>query len=171
VALCAAALAWSEFLEDETPPPESTQQAPAVVPPAAPAPAPSPAPRPEAPPAPAPPPPEVRPAPATRPLGVFRVTAYCPCARCCGRWAALPASQRPPLRGPYCAADLRVLPKGTSIHVQGIGWRQVSDTGGDIVGGRIDLLMKSHRRAVRFGKQWRRVEVQVPSPSERTAPP
>jgi 3D (Asp-Asp-Asp) domain-containing protein len=96
--------------------------------------------------------------PATEPLGTFRVTAYCSCRRCCGKWALLPEGERPPIRGPYCAADLSVLPRGSKVCIEGVGWRTVSDTGRAMVGRRIDLLMSSHAEARRFGKRWLRVE-------------
>lgn len=107
------------------------------------------------------PPPPPAPEPPRESLGTFRVTAYCPCARCCGRFAYLPASKRPPISGPYCAADLSVLPLGTKIHIEGVGWRTVSDTGSDIRGKSIDVLMSSHWRARQFGKRWLKVEVRA----------
>ncbi|GEM_PF-1655632 len=170
VAVCAAALVWSELRPDSAPAPTSAAEAmpptpgPPVVPATAPAPAPAQGP------ARTPgaagsvrsaPPPAPRPQPKTRSLGTFLVTAYCPCAECCGKWAKLPESERPPLRGPYCAADLSVLPRGSRVLVEGVGWLQVSDTGSDVVGRQIDLLMKSHWRALRFGRQWRKVHVRV----------
>lgn len=57
------------------------------------------------------------------------------------------------------AADTSVLPFGTKIWIEGLGVYEVQDTGGDIIGNRIDIYMNDLDRAVQFGRQHRRVIV------------
>lgn len=49
------------------------------------------------------------------------------------------------------AADPRVLPLGTVVHIDGMGKYTVKDTGGAIKGNRIDIWMA--RGAMKFGKR------------------
>ena len=85
-------------------------------------------------------------------LGTFRITAYCTCSRCCGTWSRYKRTASGlPARGALVAADPRVLPMLSNIHIDGVGDRLVADKGRLIKGRRIDVLMKSHRAALRFG--------------------
>lgn len=96
-------------------------------------------------------------------LGTFTVYAYCPCERCCGQWSGGPtASGVMPEEGRTVAADWDVLPAGTEIYIDGVGWRTVEDTGGGISGHTLDLYMDSHQDALEWGV--REVEVFVTAP-------
>ena len=87
-------------------------------------------------------------------LGTFTVYAYCPCETCCGQWSGGPtASGVLPEEGRTVAADWDVLPAGTEIYIDGIGWRTVEDTGGAIRGDTIDIFFESHEEAAAFGVQ------------------
>lgn len=87
-------------------------------------------------------------------LGVFTVYAYCPCETCCGQWSGGPtASGVMPEEGRTVAADWDVLPAGTEIYIDGIGWRTVEDTGSGITGNKLDLYMDSHQDALEWGVQ------------------
>ena len=96
-------------------------------------------------------------------LGTFTVYAYCSCPRCCGQWSGGPtASGVMPEEGRTVAADWDVLPAGTEIYLDGIGWRTVEDTGSGINGNKLDLYMDSHQDALEWGVQ--EVEVFVTAP-------
>lgn len=85
-------------------------------------------------------------------LGTFTVYAYCPCETCCGQWSGGPtASGVLPAEGRTVAADWDVLPAGTEIYIDGVGWRTVEDTGSGITGDKLDLYMDSHEAALKFG--------------------
>ena len=87
-------------------------------------------------------------------IGAFTVYAYCPCETCCGQWSGGPtASGVMPEEGRTVAADWDVLPAGTEIYLDGIGWRTVEDTGGAIRGDTIDIFFESHEEAAAFGVQ------------------
>lgn len=51
------------------------------------------------------------------------------------------------------AADWEVLPAGTEIYIEGVGWRVVEDTGAGIDGQALDVYMASHGAALDFGVQ------------------
>lgn len=51
------------------------------------------------------------------------------------------------------AADWDVLPAGTEIYIEGVGWRVVEDTGAGIDGQALDIYMDSHGAALDFGVQ------------------
>ena len=85
-------------------------------------------------------------------LGRFTCYAYCSCPSCCGQWSGGPtASGALPEEGRTVAADWSVLPAGTEIYLEGIGWRTVEDTGSGITGDKLDLYMGSHAAALEFG--------------------
>lgn len=88
-------------------------------------------------------------------LGTFTVYAYCPCERCCGQWSGmnLTASGTSPEVGVTVAADWSVLPAGSGIYLDGIGWRTVEDAGAGIEGNTLDLFFGSHEAALNFGVQ------------------
>ena len=81
------------------------------------------------------------------------VTAYCPCAKCCGKWAGgRTADGHMPAPGVTCAAS-RSVPFGTRLLIPGVGWRTVQDRLARRFDGRVDVLFATHAEAVRFGKQ------------------
>jgi 3D (Asp-Asp-Asp) domain-containing protein len=89
----------------------------------------------------------------------LRVTAYCPCAVCCGPNACgLTASGRPAI-GQLVAVDPRVIPLGAMLHIPGHGWQLAADTGRLIKGNRVDLLCASHDEARQFGVRWMPVTI------------
>lgn len=96
-------------------------------------------------------------------IGTFTAYAYCPCEKCCGQWSGGPtASGVLPEEGRTVAADWDVLPAGTEIYIDGVGWRTVEDTGSGINGHTLDLYMDSHQDALEWGVQ--EVEVFVTAP-------
>lgn len=82
-------------------------------------------------------------------LGVYKLTAYCPCKKCCGKNPSDPgygltASGEVAREGVTIAADK--LPFGTRVYIEGVGERVVQDRGGAIKGNRIDIFCSSHER-------------------------
>ncbi len=103
-----------------------------------------------------------------------KVTAYCPCALCCGPDArGVTATGTKTSRHPYgLAADPRLLPYGTRVRIPGYlegthpgDWWPVDDTGGamrqDAEQGvlHIDCRLRSHSSARQFGVRYMWVEV------------
>jgi len=105
----------------------------------------------------------------------FIVTAYCPCARCCGRWADVAPHLRRLASGAKLAAVLRAgagciaappdIPFGTRIAVPGYNGgapATVPDRGGGIRGNRLDVLLPTHAEAVRWGRRRLTVTMYLP---------
>jgi 3D (Asp-Asp-Asp) domain-containing protein len=84
-------------------------------------------------------------------LGAMQMiaTAYTPyCIGCSG----ITATGRPAGRG-IVAVDPRVIPLGSRLYIPGYGYAIAGDTGGAIVGYRIDLGYTSNRDALQFGRR------------------
>lgn len=85
-------------------------------------------------------------------LGTFTAYAYCSCSKCCGQWSGGPtASGTMPEAGRTVAADWSVLPAGTEVYIDGLGWRVVEDTGSGIAGDKLDIYMEDHQAALEWG--------------------
>lgn len=63
-----------------------------------------------------------------------------------------------PSRG-MIAVDPKVIPLGSDVFIEGIGWVKATDTGGDIKGNRIDLFLDTEQECVLFGRQKRNVYI------------
>lgn len=91
------------------------------------------------------------------PLGEYKLTFYCNCCRCCGRWAGGPtASGKMPAEGRTVACGS--LPLGTHIMINGHEY-VVEDRG--VRGKHIDIYMDGHGRALQHGVQYAEVYVWV----------
>lgn len=97
---------------------------------------------------------------------VALVTAYCPCARCCGSQSSGVTSTGKSAWTPGLAAEPDYLNYGTKVLVPGYGLAVVDDTGGAMrrhwrQNGllHIDVRMTYHNEARRWGKQYLRVKI------------
>ena len=84
---------------------------------------------------------------------VFKVTAYCPCAICCGKTDGITATGVKATQGRTIAVDPKVIPYGTEIIINGNTY-VAEDCGGAIKGNRIDMYFDSHQEALKFGVQY-----------------
>ena len=83
----------------------------------------------------------------------FHATAYCLKGR---------TATGETIRQGFVAADPRVLPLGTLVHIQAgryTGVYKVADTGGAIKGRKIDIYVPSYQEAKSFGRQTIKVKV------------
>lgn len=82
-------------------------------------------------------------------LGVYKLTAYCSCAKCCGKSDGITASGTKVKAGRTIAAP-STFPFGTKIMINGHIYT-VEDRGGAIKGNRIDIYFDTHEQALQFG--------------------
>lgn len=86
------------------------------------------------------------------------LTAYCSCAKCCGKSDGITASGTKAKQGRTIAVDPRYIPYGTEVVIDGVTYI-AEDCGGAIKGNRIDLFFDSHSEALNFGRQTKIVRV------------
>ena len=86
-------------------------------------------------------------------IGKYKITYYCACKQCCGKEDGITASGAKVQEGVTVAADTSILPFGTKIYIQGIGWRTVQDRGGAIKGNRLDIYISSHNDPMPYNVQ------------------
>ena len=85
-------------------------------------------------------------------MGEFEITYYCPCTACCGKTDGITASGTLATEGQTVSADWDMLPSGTKIYIDGVGFRTVEDKGGAIVGQTLDVFVNSHAEALELGR-------------------
>ena len=87
-------------------------------------------------------------------IGQYKITFYCNCRRCCGRWAGGPcANGKMPEQGRTVACGS--LPLGTKIIIAGMGEYVVEDRG--VTGKHIDVYLNSHSECLKRGVQYAEV--------------
>ena len=89
---------------------------------------------------------------------IYKVTAYCPCSKCCGKYANGITE-----RGTYAQAGKTIATDkrfafGTKLKINGKVYT-VEDRGGAIKGNRIDVYMNTHAEALAWGVRYLPVEV------------
>ena len=88
---------------------------------------------------------------------IFKVTAYCSCAKCCGKSTGRTASGTKATAGRTVAASSQYK-FGTKLSINGKTY-VVEDRGGAIKGNRIDIYMSSHSQALAWGVKYLPVKV------------
>ena len=101
-------------------------------------------------------------------LGNFKLTAYCSCSLCCGKWALnrpidengneiIYGSIGERLQEGYSiAVDPTVIPYRTEVIINGHTYK-AQDCGGAIKGNRIDVYFNDHQAALNFGVRYAEV--------------
>ena len=84
-------------------------------------------------------------------MGNYKLTFYCPCEICNGHSHATTASGTTMTEGRTIAVDPSVIPLGSRVYVDGYGVFIAEDTGGAIIGNKIDIGVSSHTRAYELG--------------------
>lgn len=84
--------------------------------------------------------------------GNYKITFYCPCSKCCGKWAdGYTATGTLATQGRTIAVDPKKIPYGSEVYIEGLGWFVAEDCGGAIKGNRIDVFMDDHQKALQAG--------------------
>ena len=90
---------------------------------------------------------------------LYRVTAYCPCEKCCGKWADGFTASGKPAVGKIVAAP-PIFPFGTRMYIPQYGQAVVQDRGGAITGNRLDVLFPTHEEALQWGVKYLKVRTE-----------
>lgn len=89
--------------------------------------------------------------------GIYKVTAYCACMKCCGKTNGITASGVKATANHTIAAP-RTFAFGTKVIMNGQTY-VVEDRGGAIQGNRIDVYMNSHQEALRWGVRYLQLDI------------
>ena len=85
-------------------------------------------------------------------LGKYKLTAYCGCKKCSGKWGTRTASGKKAKQGRTIAVDRRKIKLGTKVKIKGKTY-VAEDVGGGVKGKHIDLFFSSHKQTMKFGKK------------------
>ena len=88
---------------------------------------------------------------------IYKITAYCPCAKCCGKATGRTASGTKATAGRTIAASSQFA-FGTKLSINGKTY-VVEDRGGAIKGNRIDIFVNTHSEALKWGVKYLPVKV------------
>lgn len=88
---------------------------------------------------------------------IYKITAYCPCSRCCGKSNGITAAGTRATAGRTVAASSRFA-FGTKLNINGHIYT-VEDRGGAISGNKIDIFVSSHSEALAWGVRYLPVSV------------
>lgn len=85
-------------------------------------------------------------------LGKYKLTAYCGCKKCSGKWGTRTASGKKAKQGRTIAVDKKKIKLGSKIKINGKTY-VAEDVGSGVKGKHIDVFFKSHKQTMRFGKK------------------
>lgn len=88
-------------------------------------------------------------------VGTCTISHYCHCARCNGRAGQPTSSGTMPERFRTVAVDPKVIPIGSTVYIDGYGYRVAEDTG--VRGNWVDVFTDSHQHALDLGLKKRMV--------------
>ena len=88
---------------------------------------------------------------------VYKITAYCPCSKCCGKATGRTASGTKATAGRTVAASSK-FSFGTKLNIGGHVYT-VEDRGGAINGNKIDIFVNTHAEALQWGVRYLNVSV------------
>lgn len=86
---------------------------------------------------------------------IFIATAYCNDPICINvsMWNDGKTAMGTVARLGVVAVDPKVIPLGTDVYIEGMGWFKAEDVGGKIKGKRIDIFLGDLQKAREFGKK------------------
>ena len=87
----------------------------------------------------------------------YKITAYCPCSKCCGKSTGRTASGTKATAGRTVAASSKFA-FGTKLNIGGHIYT-VEDRGGAVNGNKIDIFVNTHAEALQWGVRYMNVSV------------
>ena len=89
-------------------------------------------------------------------------TAYCPCKKCCGKFADGKTAIGHNAFTKGVAVDRRIIPLRSRVKIPGYGMVTADDVGGAIKNNHIDVRFTSHQAALEWGRKNLTIYYQVP---------
>ena len=101
-------------------------------------------------------------------IGNFKLTAYCPCSKCCGKWGknrpadeagndiVYTASGAIAQANKTVAVDTDIIPYGTILLIDGEEYI-AQDTGSKVKGQVIDIYFETHEEAENYGCKYQEI--------------
>lgn len=101
-------------------------------------------------------------------IGNFKLTAYCPCSKCCGKWSknrpvdeagndiVYTASGATAQANKTVAVDTDIIPYGTILLIDGQEYI-AQDTGSKVKGQVIDIYFENHEDAENYGCKYQEI--------------
>jgi 3D (Asp-Asp-Asp) domain-containing protein len=94
-------------------------------------------------------------------IKTFTITAYCPCRKCCGKWAdGITSTGTTAKEGRTIAVDPDVISYGTEVVIDGKTYI-AEDCGYGVNGNRIDMYFNSHSDAIEWGVKKKKVTIKI----------
>ena len=86
-------------------------------------------------------------------IGDFKITHYCAedYNHICGNGNGITATGTQITVGKTIAVDPKIIPYGTTVYIEGYGWRVAEDCGGGVDGNHIDVAVENHNTAMSMG--------------------
>ena len=78
-------------------------------------------------------------------IGNFKLTGYCPCYKCSEGYGSNTATGVRAQEGVTIAVDPRIIPYGTKVYIENVGYRIAQDCGGAIKKQKIDIYVSNHK--------------------------
>ena len=78
-------------------------------------------------------------------IGNFKLTGYCPCYKCSEGYGSNTATGVRAQEGVTIAVDPRIIPYGTKVYIENVGYRIAQDCGGAIKHKKIDIYVSNHK--------------------------
>lgn len=79
-------------------------------------------------------------------IGDFKLTGYCSCRSCSGGYGTHTSTGAVATEGITIAVDPKIIPYGTKVYIEGVGYRIAQDCGGAIRKNKIDVYVSSHSK-------------------------
>ena len=89
-------------------------------------------------------------------IGTYTITAYCPCRKCCGKWANGITASGTTATANHTIATPKNIAFGTVLVIDGMEY-VVEDRGGAIKNRKLDIYFNTHQEALKWGKQKKEV--------------
>ena len=88
-------------------------------------------------------------------LGRYKITFYCACRQCSGKWGHRTSSGATCQEG--VTAACAILPEWAQVRIDGFGDRVIQDTGAGVRGRHIDIFYEDHQLCSDLGIQYKEV--------------